>query len=178
MRAPTCQPGIEFLTESRRFLLEEFLPKIEAVVERLDDEQIWWRGREESNSIGNLILHLAGNLRQWIVCGIGGRDERVRQQEFEEREKKPREELLAKLRGVVEESARVLDDLDAERLLEKRIIQGRDVTVLAAVYHVVEHFAMHAGQIIFVAKIFSGDLAFYENADGLAIPQWKKPATE
>src|SRR6185436_5232970 len=91
-----------FIKESRRLLVEEYLPKIERCLEKLTDEQIWWRPNAESNSIGNLLLHLSGNARQWIVCGLGGApDERVRQAEFDERRTIPRDELLATLRGTV-----------------------------------------------------------------------------
>src|SRR5436190_24194559 len=88
-----------FIEEARRLLTEEYLPKIERSVEKLSDEQVWWRPNPESNSIGNLLLHLAGNARQWIVCGLGGEaDERQRQTEFDAREGISRDELLQKLR--------------------------------------------------------------------------------
>jgi uncharacterized damage-inducible protein DinB len=157
-------------------LLDDFLVKIERSVNKMTDEQIWWRANEESNSIGNLLLHLAGNVRQWIVSGIGGApDNRFRQGEFDERNLISGEELLTNLRKTVEEACAVLENLTDDGLLEKRSIQGRDTTVLAAVYHVAEHFAMHAGQIIFIAKMFAGDMKFYEDAGGLAIPNWRRP---
>jgi hypothetical protein len=93
-----------FIQESRRLLVEEYLPKIERCVEKLTDEQVWWRPNPESNSIGNLLLHISGNARQWIVCGLGGGlDERRRQKEFDEREGIPRHELLARLRTTIAE---------------------------------------------------------------------------
>lgn len=165
----------EFVAQSKSFLLDDFLVKIERAVNKLTDEQIWWRANEESNSIGNLLLHLAGNVRQWIVSGIGGAaDNRFRQGEFDERNQISGAELLTILRNAVEEACAVLDNLNADDLLENRTIQGRDTTILSAVYHVVEHFAMHAGQIVFIAKMFAGDLNFYENAGGLAIPNWRR----
>lgn len=163
----------EFIAQSKSFLLDDFLVKIERAVQKMTDEQIWWRANEESNSVGNLLLHLAGNVRQWIISGIGGaEDKRFRQAEFDERNQISGAQLLANLRKTVEEACSVLENLKADDLLQKRTIQGREATTLSAVYHVVEHFAMHAGQIIFVAKIFSGDLKFYEDAGGLAIPNW------
>ncbi|HEX8198452.1 MAG TPA: DinB family protein [Pyrinomonadaceae bacterium] len=165
----------EFVAQSKSFLLDDFLVKIERAVNKMTDEQIWWRANEESNSVGNLLLHLAGNVRQWIVSGIGGApDNRFRQIEFDERNQISGEELLAILRNVVETACAVLDNLNADDLLEKRSIQGRDTTVLSAIYHVAEHFAMHAGQIIFIAKMFAGDMKFYEDAGGLAIPNWRR----
>src|ERR687898_3667030 len=84
-----------FINTARNFLLDDYLPKIERCLEKLTDEQIWWRANEESNSIGNLILHLCGNARQWIISGIGSRpDTRARDAEFEEREVISRDELL------------------------------------------------------------------------------------
>src|SRR5258705_9373907 len=86
-----------FIREAQRLLVEEYLPKIERCVEKLTDEQVWWRPNPESNSIGNLLLHLCGNARQWIVCGLGdATDERQRQTEFDAREGIPRDELLEK----------------------------------------------------------------------------------
>ena len=170
--------GEEFLSQSRSFLLDDFLPKIENSLEKLSAEQVWWRANEESNSAGNLILHLTGNIRQWIISGIGGAaDTRFRQQEFDERKAIPPVELLGNLRITVEEACRVLENFEPSALLEKRIIQGRETTVLSAVYHVVEHFSMHTGQIIFVAKMLAGDTAFYDDAGGMAIPKWKKTDT-
>src|SRR4029077_18476942 len=87
------------IAEARRLLSQEYLPKIERCLERLNDEQVWWRPNPASNSIGNLLLHISGNARQWIVCGLGtATDQRQRQTEFDQREGLPLEELLAKLR--------------------------------------------------------------------------------
>ena len=166
----------EFVAQSKSFLLDDFLVKIERAVNKMTDEQIWWRAGDESNGVGNLLLHLAGNVRQWIVSGIGGApDNRFRQGEFDERNQISGAELLANLRNAVEEACSVLEKLNADDLLENRSIQGRDTTLLSAIYHVTEHFAMHAGQIIFIAKMFAGDMKFYEDAGGLAIPNWRRP---
>src|ERR1041385_7229872 len=91
--------GKAFIARSRYHLAEDFLPKIERCLERLSDEQIWWRANDESNSIGNLVLHLCGNARQWIVCGVGGaQGERDRDAEFAQREVIGRDQLLRLLR--------------------------------------------------------------------------------
>lgn len=144
-------------------MLEEYLPKTERCLERLTDEQIWWRPNEESNSIGNLVLHLCGNARQWIVSGVGGgADRRQRDAEFAQRELVPREQLLSLLRTTLADVARVLRSLDPATLLERRVIQGSDVDVLEAIFHVTEHFSMHTGQIIMLTKMLtSADLRFY-----------------
>lgn len=146
-----------FLAESRRLLTSDFLPKIERCVEELAEEDVWWRPNEASNSIGNLLLHLCGNLRQWIIGGVGGREyERNRQQEFDERTPLPARELLERLGFIVEEADEVLGSLNAEALMSRKQIQNHDVNVLEAIYHVVEHFGMHTGQIIFLSKMKGG----------------------
>ena len=148
-----------FIAESRSFLSSDYLPKIERCLEVLSDEDVWWRAGEGSNSIGNLILHLEGSTRGWIINVAGGsHSPRDRQQEFDEREQIPRAELIARLRRTLAEADGVLARLEAERLLEQRRARGEEVTVLLAIYHAVEHFSMHAGQIILLAKMRSGDL--------------------
>lgn len=142
-----------FIGESRHYLRGTYLPAIERSVAPLTDAQVWWRPNEASNSIGNLILHLSGNVRQWIVGGVGQQpNQRNRQLEFDEREPIPREQLLARLRTVLDEADVVLASLTEADLTEPRKIQGHDTTVLKAIYHVVEHFSMHTGQILWIAK--------------------------
>jgi uncharacterized damage-inducible protein DinB len=148
-----------FLTESRCYLRDEYKASIERAILSLTDEQIWWRPNEGSNSIGNLILHLAGNVRQWIVAGVGRQpNERNRQQEFDERSKIPKHELLARLTTVLAEADAVLANLQEGELSEARQIQGADTTVMKAIFHVVEHFSMHTGQIQWIAKSQLGRL--------------------
>ena len=148
----------DFLAKSRSLLVSEYLPKIERCLEHLTDEDVWWRPNDASNSIGNLMLHLRGNVTQWIIGGVGGRArERRRQQEFDERAHVPAEELLANLTAVVEEAAKVIRGLDDQALLSRRQIQDYDVTVLEAIYHVVEHFSMHTGQIVLFTKARTGE---------------------
>jgi Protein of unknown function (DUF1572). len=142
-----------FLNESRRYLRDEYSASIDQAVFELTDEQIWWRPNEGSNSIGNLILHLAGNVRQWIVAGVGRQpNERNRQQEFDERTKIPKHELLARLKTVLAEADNVLANMQEAELDESRRIMDSDTTVMKAIYHVVEHFSMHTGQIQWIAK--------------------------
>lgn len=164
-----------FIAHSRRFLREEYLPKIEYCVALLTEEDVWWRPNETSNSIGNLLLHLAGNVRQWIVSGVGkAPDVRQRQQEFDERTPLDAETLLHRLREAIDDADRVLVALDTPGLLEQRQVQGFDVSVLGAVYHVVEHFSTHVGQIVYITKLRTGrDLNFYEiDADGNVHRGW------
>lgn len=164
-----------FIEQSRSYLLFEHLPRIRAAVIQLTKEDVWWRPNDASNSIGNLLLHLSGNVRQWIVGGVGGaEDTRERQAEFDRREPIPGPELLALLSGAVADADAVLEALDPALLEEERVIQGRRVSVLEAIYHVVEHFSMHTGQIAYIAKLRLGkDLGFYEIVEGIPRARWE-----
>ena len=174
-----------FVAEARRLLAQDYLPKIERCLGRLGEEGVWWRPDEASNSVGNLLLHLAGNARQWIVAGVGGaEDARERQAEFDagtdrlagEAELPTAQELLARLRATLAEVDAVLARLDAAALLERRAIQGLSgVVVLDAVFHVVEHFSMHTGQIIQLTKMrAAGDLGFYDFTSGEPRARWNE----
>jgi len=164
-----------FLARASEFMLGDYQPKIERCLEKLSDEQIWWRANEESNSIGNLILHLCGNARQWIICGLGtAPDKRNRDSEFEQRDVISRDALVALLRSTLSEVHTTLQSLDPSTLLEYRKIQGNDVDILEAVFHVTEHFSMHAGQIIMLTKMMtSADLRFYDFDAGKPIHSWR-----
>jgi uncharacterized damage-inducible protein DinB len=152
---------------SRRYL-REYLTKIRLSVSVLDDQVVWARPNEASNSIGNLMLHLAGNARQWIVSGVGGApDLRDRQREFDQRAPLPVTALIDRLEQTISDVDRVLASLTPGDLHTRRTIQANDVSVLEAIYHVVEHFSMHTGQIILLAKADQPDrVRFYEMVDG------------
>ena len=164
----------EFITKARGFLRDEYVPKIERCLERLTDEQIWWRPNEDSNSVGNLLLHLCGNARQWIVCGLGGEeDQRVRQSEFDERRVIPSKELLSKTKETLSIVDATLAQFDDSRLLDTFQIQGTSVTAMEAIFHVTEHFSMHTGQIILLTKLqTSSDLHFYDFEEGAPVHRW------
>ena len=166
--------GSAFVAEASEFLVSEYLPKIERCLEQLDDNQIWWRANPQSNSIGNLVMHLSGNARQWIICGLGGgTDNRQREAEFVQTEIIARERLTELLRTTVMEVARVLKGIDANTLLESRKIQGSDVNVLHAIFHVTEHFSMHTGQILILTKMLTArDLKFYDFQGGVPVHRW------
>jgi uncharacterized damage-inducible protein DinB len=167
----------EFIARSRFYLNEEYRTKIRRAVEVIPPEAIWARPNDKSNSVGNLLAHLAGNVRQWIVSGVGGEaDTRDRQAEFSARSGPSAEELLDRLEDVLTEADAVLAGLTAETLTERRTIQGRKVSVMAAVYSAVQHFSTHLGQIIMIAKEHApGAIRFYEDtADGRARPTWNR----
>ena len=139
--------------------LRQYVDRISACADRLSDDEIWPRGHATENSIGNLCLHLSGNVRQWILQGVRDRDS-----EFTAKGGVPRAELIAQLRDTVEAACQVISSLAAARLEDKITVQGYHQTVLEAVYHVVEHFAGHTGQIIFATKALQGeDLGFYRH---------------
>jgi len=166
-----------FIQNARELIKDQYLPKIERCLERLTDEQVWWRPNPESNSIGNLLLHISGNARQWIVCGLGGvTDERQRQTEFDQREGISRAELLRKLRATVSEIDNVLAGFDPSRLVDEYQIQGTKSSALAAIFHVTEHFSMHTGQIILLTKMLANvDLVFYDFSTGKPMHTWHQP---
>lgn len=145
--------------------LRQLTERIRECVMRLDDEQVWARPSESQNAAGNLLLHLAGNVRQWIVSGAGGKpDIRVRDREFSARGGVPRQDLLERLEGTVEEAAAVLEKLPPERLSARVNIQGYEMTLLEAIYHVVEHFSQHTGQIILLTRLITGgEMDFYKH---------------
>lgn len=165
-----------FLDRSRHSLAVEYPTKIRRCLDALPADAVWHRDDEQSNSIGNLLLHLAGNVRQWIISSVGGApDARYRSGEFEARDGADVETLFAALRATLDEADAVIATLTPEQLLQRRTIQGRQVSVLEAVYHVVEHFALHTGQIILLTKRHApGRIRFYEDAGGLAIPRWRE----
>ncbi len=169
-----------FLAQSREYLTGHYLPKIRAAVEPLSDADLWWRPNEASNSIGNLMLHLAGNIRQWIVSGVGGApDRRDRPAEFARREPVERAALLSALTEAIFEADAVIARTDPATLDTSFAIQGRRVTALEAIYHVVEHLALHAGQILYIAKLRSArDLGFYKMEEGIPRPAWPGHPTE
>jgi len=172
--------GTLFIAQSREYLTGHYLPKISAAVALLSDDDLWWRPNDHSNSVGNLLLHLTGNIEQWIVGGVGGTSvSRHRAAEFGQREPIGRAALLARFEGVVRAADAVLAGLEPGALAASRTIQGRETTVISAIYHVVEHLAMHAGQILYVAKLRTGrDLGFYSLRDGIPRPSWPGHPTE
>jgi uncharacterized damage-inducible protein DinB len=164
-----------FINAARRFLRDDYLPKVERCLERLTDDQIWWRPNEDSNSIGNLLLHLSGNARQWIVSGLGGEvDQRERQAEFDVRRVVSRAELLDRIKTTLNQVDETLAAFDQSRLLDTFSIQGTNVTALEAIFHVTEHFSMHTGQIILLTKLLTAsDLHFYDFEGAVPTQRWR-----
>lgn len=145
--------------------LTQLSGRIQDCLGKLTNEQVWMRNTENENSIGNLVLHLCGNMGQWIGSGVAGkRDTRHRDAEFAARGSATPTELSERLAAAVSETASIISNLDHARLAEKTTIQNYNVSVMEAIYHVVEHFAQHSGQIMFATKLLTGqDLGYYKH---------------
>jgi uncharacterized damage-inducible protein DinB len=165
------------IARSRYYLGVEYPAKLRAALLAIPADRLWWRPHPSANSAGNLVLHLAGNVRQWVVCGIGGApDGRERDAEFAATGGWDHDRLLAHLAAACADAVAVIDTLDADALAAPRTIQGRETTVFAALYHVVEHFSGHVGQIILIAKWLVPDaVRFYDDTGGLARPTFLPP---
>ncbi|MGH9433023.1 MAG: DinB family protein [Terriglobia bacterium] len=154
--------GRQFLDLARHSIEAHHFPEIARCLEMLSEEEIWWRPNAASNSVGNLVLHLSGNLRQWIISGLGGQpDTRHREQEFSEKGPLAKRVILSRLRTTVKEAGQVISSLTAKDLTSLHHIQGFKVSGLQAVSHVLEHFAFHTGQIVYLTKMkVEKDLGF------------------
>jgi uncharacterized damage-inducible protein DinB len=163
-----------FISRSRYWLTKEYPIKLRLCVNALPRGTVWARPNQSSNSVGNLLLHLTGNVTEWILGGDAGRSSKpYRPGEYAQRAGAEASTLLDNLEAVLREADSILARLTAEDLERSIVIQGRDTNVLAAIYHVVEHFAMHTGQIVLMTKIYApGKIRFYDDADGLARPTW------
>jgi uncharacterized damage-inducible protein DinB len=146
-----------FTAKSIELLTGDYLPKIAKATVAIGDNDLWWRANDNSNSAGNLLLHLRGNVTQWIIGGVGGREyARQRDQEFAARAGATARELLDGLTTTVHGACEIIAAQTETSLAQRRQIQGYEVSVLDAIYHVVEHFSMHTGQIILLAKARTG----------------------
>lgn len=145
--------------------LREFAGRIEVCLRKLTEDQLWARGGENENAVGNLVLHLTGNVRQWIIGSLGGNPHhRDRDAEFDARGGATAAELWETLDSTVDQATQVIAGLTTGQLTDLYEIQSYRVSGLDAVYHVVEHFSMHTGQIIFATKMLTAeDLGFYRH---------------
>jgi uncharacterized damage-inducible protein DinB len=159
--------------------LAENIERIETCAPKLPEQFVWARDSENENAVGNLLLHLEGNVRQWILAGIGGApNTRHRPSEFSARSGPAASVLVSKLRAAVDDAVRVIRSLAPDRLTEAVTIQGYDTTVLDAVFHVVEHFSGHTYQIILLTKRATHeDLGFYGYLEPTGGVQKSGPAT-
>lgn len=147
--------------------LQENLPRIETCLCQLSEAEIWQRPNPASNSIGNLIVHLCGNVEQYILASLAGEpDTRTRDAEFGARGGLNHEELLRRITDTVERACAVIARQDEASLMQKRHVQAFHKTGVGVVMHVVEHFTYHVGQIAFWTKALKNqDLGFYADLD-------------
>jgi hypothetical protein len=137
--------------------LGDMTTKLTTCLDRLSDDQIWARGGPHENAVGNLVLHLCGNMRQWILHGVGGKpDVRTRDAEFATDGGMSRAELVTLFTTTIDEVRSVIAAVPSERLVEIIHPQGRETSVLGAVYQVVGHVQEHVGQIILLTKQMVG----------------------
>ena len=153
--------------EFHKRMIEEGLSRIEKCVQKLSDDELWRKPNSNSNSMGNLILHLSGNVRQYIISGIGcSKDIRERDQEFDSNSRMAREELMQTLRQTLNEANAVVCQLSQEQLLDEKEAQGMSHTSLSIIVHVIEHFSYHVGQITYYTKFLKDvDMAYYAGMD-------------
>ena len=159
----------QFLETSAR-CLEDFRRRIETCVSRLSEDQVWWRPNPAVNSVGNLLLHLRGNLSQWVLAGLGGAAyERHRTAEFTADRSTGKADLVSGLHATIDECAAVIRGLSAEELIRTRHIQTYDVDGVYVVIHVVEHLSYHTGQIVQLTKEMlgpAGEIDFFPQHKG------------
>ena len=170
MQPPEIYPNVFkdlFINEVKRRLMQEGVPRIRKCLSLLSEEEIWHRENKYTNSVGNLVLHLCGNVRQWVIAGMGGaEDDRRREEEFAEEGPIPAAELLKRLDQLMAEVEEVLDELPPHSLLDPKQIQGFDENGISVLVHVVEHFSYHVGQITYIVKSSKKvDTAYYGGMD-------------
>ncbi len=158
MSAMDAQMTTPFVDFSHRKMLEQEWHRMKQCVAALSEERVWWRPNEASNSIGNLLLHLNGNVAQWIVAAFNRREDTCnRLQEFSERGPVATTELLVRLGSTLEQAGEALARLTPAELLATYQIQGYTVSGLDAAYTAVEHFGLHYGQIVYITKLLGGE---------------------
>lgn len=154
-------------SEYKLRVITECLSRIKQCIGSLTHEEIWHRQNDNSNSIGNLVLHLSGNIRQYIVCGVGGTpDDRERDKEFSRDRNETKAFLLGQLTATLEASNNVVQNLPEDSFAKSVTIQGFQHTNLSAIIHVIEHLSYHTGQITYYTKYIKDiDTAYYGGLD-------------
>jgi len=157
----------QLVAETRRRIFQESIPRIRKCLDLMTEEEVWKRPNKNSNSVGNLILHLCGNARQWIVAGLGKKEDlRKRQDEFDEEGPIAKEALLNRLDYLIAEVDTVLDQLNVADLTDKHNVQCYEESGLSILIHVIEHFSYHTGQITYYVKALKDvDTGYYSGQD-------------
>lgn len=160
-------PEIQEIKSQIILRMEENTPRIEKCLAELTEAEVWQRPNPASNSVGNLILHLCGNITQYTISSLGNRmDSRDRDAEFAAKEGFSKSELLEKLTSTVNQAVETIRAASREELLRVRTVQGFDMSGIGIIVHVCEHYSYHTGQIAFWTKILKNkDLGFYAGID-------------
>jgi len=155
------------IIDNALYRLDESTRMIKSSLKRLHDEDVWKKPNDSSNSIGNLILHLCGNMHQYIIAALGNSvDIREREKEFSATSGFTKEELLGMLQEKVDLVKETIKTCTITNLLDKREVQGFNFSGIGIILHVVEHYSYHTGQIAYWTKIIKNqDLGFYAGID-------------
>ena len=156
----------EFISTSINYI-DENTKKMEVCLSELEEADIWRRPNAHSNSVGNLILHLCGNIRQWVTSSLGNsEDSRQREKEFATDSGYTKLELKERLFSTIEEAKVIIKNMSLPEIVKKRKVQGYSYSGIHIILHVTEHYSYHTGQIIFWTKLLKNkDLGFYAGVD-------------
>lgn len=156
----------EFIDQSILRLAEN-TPRIERCLAMLSEAEVWQKPNKNLNSVGNLIIHLCGNITQYIISSLGGNiDKRNRDLEFSIQGGLNKGELLHKLATIVSAASQTIENIDHRKLTKIHSVQGFELTGIGIIIHVVEHYSYHTGQITFYTKLLKNkDLGFYADLD-------------
>jgi uncharacterized damage-inducible protein DinB len=156
----------EFISQAV-FRMQKNTPRIEKCLQLLSEEDVWKKPNEAGNSIGNLMLHLCGNITQYILSSLGNKeDNRIRDEEFSLQGGYNKQQLFQKLAATVEEATRIMQTLDENKLVQVRSVQGFQLSAIGSIIHVAEHYSYHTGQIALITKLITNkDLGFYSGYD-------------
>lgn len=156
----------EFIDQCN-YRMQESIQKITHCLDELEASEVWKRPNKNSNSVGNLILHLCGNMRQYAISSLGNsKDERERNKEFSAEDGFSKAELLQKLKATADEVRITIENISPPELFRKRMVQGFSQSGIAIIIHVTEHLSYHTGQIIFWTKLLKDkDLGFYSGVN-------------
>ncbi len=165
MNWESAQLHAQLISETRRRIFDESIPRIRKCLDLMSEDEIWRKPNKHSNSVGNLVLHLCGNARQWIVSGLGkAKDTRKRQEEFDETGPIPKEELFQMLDALIMEIDKVLEKIRVSDLMGLHEVQGFEESGVSMLIHVIEHFSYHTGQITYYVKALKDvDTGYYSN---------------
>ena len=145
-----------FLQYSRERFARE-LERIHLCFDQIEEDEVWWHPAEGCNSIGNIIIHLCGNIGQWMTSVARGHaDTRDRHREFDDQQNMTKAELLSLIDGTVEMALSAIQDTDVAKLTESLVIQAFHASFLTAIYETERHFSEHVGQIAYITKLRRG----------------------